>query len=52
VCDCHAEQTGRAGSGKNEKKKTSAASIPPPHSSAIDLKTATSGRWMKNRGSI
>ena len=50
VCESHAEQTERAGSDKNEK--TSAASIPPQHSSAIDLKTAKSGRWMKNRGFI
>jgi len=50
MCDCHAEQTERADSEKNEK--ASAASIPPLQSAAIDLKTAKSGRWMKNKGSI
>jgi hypothetical protein len=34
------------------EKKVSSASVPPLHSSAIDLKTAKSGRWMKNKGSI
>jgi hypothetical protein len=32
--------------------KASAAIIPPLHSSAIDLKTAKSGRWMENKGYI
>jgi hypothetical protein len=35
---------------KNEK--ASAASIPSLHSSAIDLKTAKSGRRMKNMGTV
>jgi hypothetical protein len=51
MCDYHAEQKESADSEK-KNGKASAASIPPLHGSAIDLKTAKSGRWMKNKGSI
>jgi hypothetical protein len=51
MCDSHAEQTERAHSEK-KNETLSAASIPPLHSSAIDLKTAKSGRRMKNKGSV